>query len=492
MTTTIKPLTGLFLGAGASCEAGMPLVWELTSEITNWLTPAKLRSLNEGWRTQGNGFSDEVINDLVKMLEQRPAVHYEATLGHLEVQFRRQRDPKLAQEYHGLYSWLVELVSHLLYYRQVNNPSFFQNALPYYDGLRSLADANLPLWVFTLNHDLIVELIAARLSIPIHSGFSDTTISFPVRNRVGTIVRHLRGELLSQHDLEHHAMYCWPPKAGINLIKVHGALDVFTFNDGKDLVRLLPETPTESAIIQMLRDANEGLYYSISGSLGGRAGALNEIAYADDQGVMQFLRRSLLAGAFKFDPRRDQVLPKSMLKHFRENVNFVTNLICLGYGFGDIHINTVLRDWLELTSQRTLVIVNPGEQALPSFLSHLAPQVTLVKSTATDYFDHVAGIVRSPKDKLSKRIGTHLRSIGRQRAGEKMASFARTNNELLSKAVLAKLEQLPKVDGKPDFSSIGDPSELGRIWASELKPTEEQLFERLLQHLEQEGSNPTL
>ena len=104
MTTTIKPLTGLFLGAGASCEVGMPLVWELTSEITNWLTATKLRSLNEDWRTQRSGFSDEVINDLAWMLEQRPAVHYEAILGHLEVQFRRQREPRLAQEYHGLYS----------------------------------------------------------------------------------------------------------------------------------------------------------------------------------------------------------------------------------------------------------------------------------------------------------------------------------------------------------------------------------------------------
>jgi hypothetical protein len=42
----MKPLTGLFLGAGASYEAGMPLVWELTAEIRNWLTADKLRELN--------------------------------------------------------------------------------------------------------------------------------------------------------------------------------------------------------------------------------------------------------------------------------------------------------------------------------------------------------------------------------------------------------------------------------------------------------------
>ena len=41
----MKRLTGLFLGAGASHEAGMPLVWELTAEIKNWLTAEKFASL---------------------------------------------------------------------------------------------------------------------------------------------------------------------------------------------------------------------------------------------------------------------------------------------------------------------------------------------------------------------------------------------------------------------------------------------------------------
>jgi hypothetical protein len=82
----IKRLTGLLLGAGASYEAGMPLLWELTAEIMNWLTPDKIRALNAGWRVQGGGYADGVINDLVLMLE-RPAVHYEAILGYA-TQFR--------------------------------------------------------------------------------------------------------------------------------------------------------------------------------------------------------------------------------------------------------------------------------------------------------------------------------------------------------------------------------------------------------------------
>ncbi|MEG7798797.1 hypothetical protein U2116_14895, partial [Listeria monocytogenes] len=76
----MKPITGLFLGAGASYEVGMPLVWELTKEITDWLTPKKLRDLNAGWHLQGSGIPDAVIDDFVEVLV-RPDMHYEALLG---------------------------------------------------------------------------------------------------------------------------------------------------------------------------------------------------------------------------------------------------------------------------------------------------------------------------------------------------------------------------------------------------------------------------
>ena len=82
-------LTGLLLGAGASFDVGMPLVWELDEEFKTWLTPEKLRSLNNKWRSYGNGYPDDAIDSLVKLLE-RKDMHYENVLGNLEVYFRRQ------------------------------------------------------------------------------------------------------------------------------------------------------------------------------------------------------------------------------------------------------------------------------------------------------------------------------------------------------------------------------------------------------------------
>ena len=118
---------------------------------------------------------------------------------------------------------------------------------------------------------------------------------------------------------------------------------------------------------------------------------------------MQFLRRSLLAGAFKFDARGSQVFPESMLKHFRENLNFVSTLVCIGYGFGGLHINTVLRQWLEFSADRRIEIVSPIVGEVPSFLLHLSPQLVVTKNTATDYLDSQAGIVRSPREQREKR-----------------------------------------------------------------------------------------
>lgn len=460
----------------------MPLVWELTAEIRNWLTAEKIRALNVGWRMQRAGHSDAVIDDFVSIL-QHPEMHYEAMLGYLETQFRRQQAS--AQEYHGLYSWLVELVYYLLYYRQVNNNGYLNQHLPFYDGIRSMAEANAPLWVFTLNHDVTVEAIAAHLSIPLHSGFSATRVTLPRRDAGGAKIGKIGAEVLTKHDLGDGPMH-FPaaPQPAINLLKIHGALDIFTFNDGQDLLKILPEEPGQNGVIEVLRAANEDLLYLLPGFPGGRVKALNEIAYADENGVMQFLRRSLLAGAFKFDARGSQVLPQSMLRHFRSNLNFVSRLICIGYGFGDLHINATLRERLENGPYRHLEIVNPAAKEVPPFLLHLSPQVSIVISSATDYLDNKAGIVRSRRQKLEKRLSTALRSLGREGARKGFTSFIRQNHKRLAKGLLAKLGDLPVVNGEPDFGAIGDPLQVAEQWASEMKLDREQFLGALLQHLE--------
>lgn len=460
----------------------MPLVWELTAEIKNWLTADKLRSLNAGWRMQGGGFPDQVVDDLISILD-RPDAHYEAVLGYLETQFMRQRS--LAQHYHGLYSWLVEIVYYMLYYRQVNNASYLESNLPYYDGLNSLAAANAPLWIFSLNHDVMIEILAARLAIPLHTGFGPATLTLPRRNADGVRIGEIRAQILHKDDIEQRALkFPNPPQAGIYLLKIHGALDIFAFNDGHDLLKLVPDGTHPNDIIEVLRIANEELIYLFEGRPSDKVKALNEIAYADDAGEMQFLRRSLLAGAFKFSERKDQVLPKQFLKHFRSNINFLSKLIIIGYGFGDLHINLIIREWLEFSEQRSIEIVGPIQSGVPQFLLHLSSQVTLTQRSATEYFDAQAGIERTHAELQGKRVSEIGRKLGKQRAMEVFSASLNAYQKRIVKTLKKNLRKLPWQNGQPDLSGIGSPQEVAKQWIGEAGLGENDFLDQLAKSLE--------
>ena len=423
----MKRLTGLLLGAGASVEAGMPLTWELTTELKGALPPDRVRAENAHARTLGLGFNDEVMEDLLSVL-QRPEMHYEAVLGFLEAQINRKRT--LAQDYHGAYSWLISVVYGVLYLRQINQKPYLERMRPFYDGIAQLAVENTPLWVFSLNHDVVIEATAGRMQLPLYCGFdSANVIALPRRDAQGRKLGELRAEVLTRQQFREGAMHFPnPPQSGIYLLKVHGALDQFTFNDGNDLLRLLPETSDLDGLQGALRAANEELFFPLPGAPGGKANTTNEIVYADERGEMQFLRRSLLAGAHKFDPRRQQVLPPDMLKHFKANLNFVSELVVVGYSFGDSHVNEALRDWLEFSDERALHIVDVIERGVPPFLLHLSPQVTAERASATEFFDRRAGIVRAAREALERRLAAATRKLGR-RSSELMASFMRENQQ---------------------------------------------------------------
>lgn len=476
-------LTGLFLGAGASVEVGMPLVVELTEELKNWLTPAKLKELNASWLTQGTGFPDLVINDFAAVLT-NDEMHYESLLGYLETQYRR-RSPH-QQQYHGIYSWLVEMVAHILRLRHTNNVAYIENNIGLLEGIAKLAAVNAPLWVFSLNHDVLIECVAAKYAVPLHSGFSDGIVTFPRRDASGAKIGQLRGETLTAAQLERGMIFPPPGSQGINLLKIHGALDVFTFRDGKDLVKLMPDEATIRSTVDALRVAQEELIY-VDPRLPHPVKATNEIAYADDEGVMQFLRRSMLAGAYKFDNCQTQVLPQRILQQFAANLNFVSTLVCIGYGFGDLHINQVLRDWLERKAERRLEIVSPGGTNVPSFLLHLSPQVQPIAATASDYLDRVTGILRSRRENAERRLSAWFRKNRNVPDGQqKVVSFMQQITGRSMQAILERVKALPFRDGDLDCGTLGKtPEELAQEFISQNGISYEELLEEFLQEVQQ-------
>jgi hypothetical protein len=125
----------------------------------------------------------------------------------------------------------------------------------------------------------------------------------------------------------------------------------------------------------------------------------------------------LLAGAFKFDKAHTQVIPHKLLGYFQSYLNYVRRLICIGYGFGDIHINNVLRSWLEFARDREIEIVRPGAKCIPDFLLHLSPQVTVANSTASDYLEQYAINPLSIEEKAEKERLLSAREAMRRARG---------------------------------------------------------------------------
>ena len=483
-STSNNPLTGLLLGAGASYEIGIPLVWDLTSELRKFLTPEKLTSLNNSWRLHGTGYPDEVINELITALNQLD-LHYENILGRLETKFRT--GSQFRQEFHGLYSWLVQLVGTLIYDHHMSKVDYIKSNLRFYNGISFLASRNNPLWVFSLNHDVIIECIAMELKIPINSGFPNDVVTLPRRKKSGEIIGQLKASVISGDVLQNSNMPFFNSGTnGINLLKIHGSLDIFTFREGQDLLKILPLEQSVDGVIASLRTANEELIHPDMNSANGKVNAVNEIAYSDDANVMQFLRRSLLAGAYKFTSKFSQVLPVRILDNFKFYINNLSSLICIGYSFGDNHINQVILDWLDNDGQRRLEIVRPTIAVIPTVLQTHADQVTISSSKATEYFDSIAGIVRGKRELLEKRLAAlRLKFPDKTVVTDALQKFITENQKEKAELLGKWVSTLPVLNGDIDLVTLGmTQSELNRKGLEIANSSYEDVLESFLNSVE--------
>lgn len=446
-------LTGLLLGAGASYDIGMPLASELTKELKNWLTPAKLRWLNDTWQKQGAGYSEATIDDFARVLV-IDTMNYEHIMGYLEVQSDRIRER--SDEYHGLRAFLSEIVYHLLKERHLLNQAFIARSVRYLDGIKEFEAMNKPLWVFSLNHDLILECFATHTDIPFRYGFSEEMIRLPRRDMDDSIIGEVAAWVTRRQQFEGHTLsFFRPGENGINLLKIHGSLDEFAFNDGHDVLKLVPDNSDALGVISSLRNANDEVRYIDPRWPGGVVHARNEIAYADDLGEMQFLRRTPLAGAFKFQGRSSQVVPNELLGYFSLSLGYLSRLVSIGYSFGDQHVNQAIRDWLERSEERRLTIVDPGVEHVPTLLLHLAPQIELVKLGATEYLDDIAHITRTRSEVIERQFAILLRDKSRQDAGLMIKEYMDHHIEDVTDRMVAWVKTLPWRDGSIDLEELG-------------------------------------
>lgn len=408
-------MKALFIGAGATYDCGMPLVWELTAEIRRWLTPVKIISFNENWKSQGGGWHNDVVSLLVSLLENKN-LHYENIIGAIEVECSREQDQSKRQSYYAMLGFLLQAVYGLLMERQVKNTHYALAALEDFSSIKEMARNNKPLWVFSLNHDCIIEMLALKCGIPLKSGFNEE-VSIPMKTANGSI-RSFPFERLSRKSIEENQYsFFGHGEFGINLIKLHGSLDIFGQDDELNYLKIsaIGNNPESlSSQIQILNQINQDIAV--------RDGVVctNENIYEDENGEIQFLRKSLLSGAHKFTKKLSQIAPSEFLSLFRGNLNYADELICIGYSFGDKHIDDHIVDWLSFSATRKLTIVNPGINVCPERMKHLSGQVECKPIGASDYFTQLS----DKKTTVLKDILRKARSVAREKIKRELTGNA--------------------------------------------------------------------
>jgi hypothetical protein len=390
--------TGLLLGAGFSKDFGLPLVTDVTQMLNTWLTPEKFWHIENAARARGNGYSDEIAEEILSVLA-RDEMHFEAILGHFQTQVIRSRgDQKAVQVYASLYSWFARVIAEIIWGEPIARLRDLRAVSREYEaGLRFLVDQNRPLWVFSLNYDLVVECLAATLGVTIESGLPGKSYLIR-RHSDGRQIGKLATEIISGSQLaetglvfstanqvfssgEHQAIY---------LVKAHGGLDMFTVHEGKDLLKIAPVGPEAADIIANLIYLRNEVALTKS-SDPNVVFPSNEYLYKDEHGTLQFLRHAFVTGAFKFDPNYYQTFPRRVLDSFEAYIRFISELVIIGYGFGEDHINQVIRRWVEINKDRLITIVNPSRKGKPGFLLHVSSQVTVLTKTGREYFASIAG-----------------------------------------------------------------------------------------------------
>lgn len=415
----------LFLGAGFSFEMGLPLVWDLTKMLKEWLTPAKLRELNN--KPGKDPALPEEVCKLYDELHADSSLHYEQ-IAH-KIQQARTRISKNPNPYITFAAFLAKTINLILYSEHKRFARRMDRAAhQLYGGLKNIADLARPLWAFTLNHDICTEIICDAHSIPWSNGVpADQMVEFLEQNRPDS--ERIRFTYLKRDQYSDANGF---GSEGVNLVKLHGALDLFTYDDERTILYV-------SRDMRLARLERIYEHSAFHGADGERIHMHDELPLADLDGVMQFLRQTLLTG-HKFDRGFHQHAPPEFLSLFARKLKDFTYLVSIGYSFGDPHVDDVIRAWLEEAPERRVVVVSPSGRMPPSLSAHTT-QVELRPQSAVDFLAAQAGIVFDRSVKLEREVFSKFRnSSTAQEQLEKI--IASLNPEHFMKSLFTRLAEM--------------------------------------------------
>ncbi len=208
---------GLLIGAGASYEVGMPLVNELTNIV-------KVNILK---RIHLFDFKDDKNLKEIFIFKVKNMTNYEVAIGELENMYLENHSDIL----HGIIIQFIECIQLLLLEDQIRIKMFFSEKIKDYYGIKTLFEKYKNINIFSLNHDIIFEEILRYYDIPYKDCFyksNECNYSNLGNFKVLTLEQLKRNNIDWYNENEE----------GINLLKLHGSIDIFTAEDETLLLKI--------------------------------------------------------------------------------------------------------------------------------------------------------------------------------------------------------------------------------------------------------------
>lgn len=418
--------TALLLGAGFSYELGLPLVTQLTKELLMLAaTPEPL--VREYGKRAGVMLLNSLEEILANHLPDRSR-HYEALVGYLEEKhagwFRADSQaPNEYPVYAALRFWITDMVYELLAIRHFRQEEIVTRGVRLYRAVAELAEKCKPLWVFSLNHDICLELICASYSVPPLKIGTTTRFEFVRGNGKVTLAR-----LQTAEEFRAGTCLFQEGEFGTNIVPLHGRLLSFTAlnkEKGKVLWDFVPQSNTVDGWLEALDFVEQ------CGKDEGETHVdLNNIVIPWDQKEL-ILSRTILSGTHKLHEDATFRLPPSVpawsppkmdgvgallgenpavlrfsskvpeagerqdfaleaFEIFEKNLAIHNSLLIIGYSFGDEHVNKALKAWLTKSSERFLINVSPAA-GIPDEFSGFSGQIHPERQGAVDFLLSLVG-----------------------------------------------------------------------------------------------------
>lgn len=205
---------GFLFGAGTSFEAGYPLMSGLTTTVFS-----KLDDNDKGIIETAINFHNEA---------NQTKFNIENNIPDIELLLNIIKDLQTGKS--GYYSTVYKLeqkIKQLIFdtLKNINNYNL-NNHIIFLNYLRSKVGTNhVPMWIFTTNYDMLIELASSEVNLYLENGFCGTIKRFFDLDCFKRVQGHLHLEKHNSYNFEPHK------NLQLKLCKLHGSLSWFKHND---------------------------------------------------------------------------------------------------------------------------------------------------------------------------------------------------------------------------------------------------------------------